>query len=668
MDYSQTSFAYKGITLDDRLTTEIKPHQSESIEWMAWRERNPYFGMSGGLLMHEPGLGKTIITLYTSLLNGGTTLVVCPAMLVLTWQDEIHKHTTVSNNDIYLHHGPDRHKKWIERPTKLREKILVTFLHCTKDLLTNKRMPERLLQAVLGETEMSVHDQPLPKFVITSFTTMQYELETVESQVTHASTQHFKSRSIFRRTFHRLVFDEAHSIRNHRTMAFCAAQQLSGAIKWFVTGTPVMNNTEEMYPYIRLLGGVNSKQAFTRRYPANIGGTRELQSLLKNIAIRRTKEVLGLPPKIDVDETVHMSQDERDFYQALKTYSSDRARRLLIQYRLLGQQERSERMRIIQSVLLLLLRLRQACCDPILVINAMKRLQPHVQGDGNNLHAATAALRFYTQNRDRSEECGVCMDDTANIISRNCGHKLCKQCWLRVLPTCSCPMCRSPVSSAHLENVSTHTPFQAELDRELEDRFVGLMDDELRTAHRILNHDNWRAQHSSKTNAIISLAEKDMASGHAILIASQWVQYLDILQKAFQERFPDIRFVTLTGRDRPAVRQQYVRQFQTDDSIRVCFASLGSSAEGITLTKASRVIVADLFWNQSKITQLTGRVSRISQVKDVTAYRMIVADSVEKKIQLLVEKKNKICQMITEGIAVQSADRQLFSMAVDLLS
>lgn len=661
MDYSQRSFDYRGLDFDDRFKTEPRAYQAETIEWMIWKERNPYFGMNGGLLLSEVGLGKTLTTLYTALLSGGTTLIICPALLVQTWCDELRKHTTVLDQDIYVHLGSGRQEAWLKRPRFLQDQILTAFMLSVNTYFATA-LPDSLIRAVKAEITMTVKNQTLPKFVLSSYTTMQHEMEVVNNPVTNQDMQIFKGNSIFARRFQRIVFDEAHNIRNHQTQTFCAAQQLCGNVKWFVTGTPIMNNTNEMFPYIKLLGGVASKQAFTRKYPATIGGTRELQSLLKFIAIRRTKEVLNLPPKTEQIVHVQMTDDEREFYLALRLYSSDRAHRLLNQYRALGYQERAERMRIISSVLLLLLRLRQSCCDPVLVINAMRRLRPHVHEGRVDIVAATAALKFYTENRKRTdEECGICMDDTATIISRNCGHKLCKDCWSRVLQARKCPTCRAPVLLEHLEDVKEDISFRDKID-------VLKSQDELQIADRILSGELWRQQSSSKTKAILDLTEQSIAEGHRVLIASQFVQYLHCIQESFRQRFAGRKCVVLTGKDRPAVRQAYVKEFQDDDSIDVCFASLGSSGEGITLTGASRVIIADLFWNGAKTHQLQGRVSRLGQLKEVVVSTMVVENSVELKILELVRKKNKICQMITEGRAVTQDDRHWMHMAVNLLS
>ena len=85
MDYSQTTFAFQGIDLDHRFKTEPREYQAETIEWMIWKERNPYFGMSGGLLLSEVGTGKSLASTYTAMLSGGgATLIVCPALLMQT--------------------------------------------------------------------------------------------------------------------------------------------------------------------------------------------------------------------------------------------------------------------------------------------------------------------------------------------------------------------------------------------------------------------------------------------------------------------------------------------------------------------------------------------------------------------------------------------------------
>ena len=85
---------------------------------------------------------------------------------------------------------------------------------------------------------------------------------------------------------------------------------------------------------------------------------------------------------------------------------------------------------------------------------------------------------------------------------------------------------------------------------------------------------------------------------------SQWTTYLDLLISQFKCENRDVKFVKLDGRTIPVKRQKTVDEFQADDDIKVCFASLGSTAEGITLHSACSMVICDVYWNKAKISQI----------------------------------------------------------------
>jgi len=64
----------------------------------------------------------------------------------------------------------------------------------------------------------------------------------------------------------------------------------------------------------------------------------------------------------------------------------------------------------------------------------------------------------------------------------------------------------------------------------------------------------------------------------------------------------------------------------------VLMLSTGAGGVGLTLNRASRVIVYDPAWNPSKDTQATDRAYRIGQTREVMVYRLLLAGSIEEKV------------------------------------
>jgi SNF2 family DNA or RNA helicase len=194
----------------------------------------------------------------------------------------------------------------------------------------------------------------------------------------------------------------------------------------------------------------------------------QLQVLLKAVLLRRTKTskidgkpILQLPPR--VTEQVHavFSEDEQQFYDALENKTQLQFNRYL-QAGTVG--------RNYSNILVLLLRLRQACCHPHLISDFAV-----------DVSTATAETDLVTNAKAFSEEvilrlkenepleCPVCIDAVENpIIFFPCGHSTCAECFSRISdPTLAiqqghdgtvevkCPNCRAKVDPKKVtDNVS----------------------------------------------------------------------------------------------------------------------------------------------------------------------------------------------------------------------
>jgi len=140
---------------------------------------------------------------------------------------------------------------------------------------------------------------------------------------------------------------------------------------------------------------------------------------------------------------------------------------------------------------------------------------------------------------------------------------------------------------------------------------------------------------SGKTETLFELLDPLIAEGHKVLLFSQFVQMLKILEIECQKR--EIPTFMLTGETKD--RMQMVNNFQSATEPCVFLLSLRAAGTGLNLTNASYVVLYDPWWNPAVESQAIDRSHRIGQTKTVNAYRLISPGTVEEKIWELQQKK-----------------------------
>ncbi len=142
---------------------------------------------------------------------------------------------------------------------------------------------------------------------------------------------------------------------------------------------------------------------------------------------------------------------------------------------------------------------------------------------------------------------------------------------------------------------------------------------------------------SGKTETLFELLDTLVADGQKVLVFSQFVQMLQILERDCHAR--NIRTHTLTGQTKD--RQGVVSEFQKETGACVFLLSLRAAGTGLNLTNASYVVLYDPWWNPAVEAQAIDRSHRIGQTHTVNAYRLIAPGTVEEKIWELQQTKAK---------------------------
>jgi len=273
---------------------ESKQYQYDGIKWCIRNELDNIHNIRGGLIADEMGLGKTIQIIALMYINFlPRTLIILPPILVQQWYDEIYKCTGHKSTVYY-----GRKKHLISTNTLQTSPIIITTYNT---ILPNKN-----------------RISPLTKY-----------------------------------KWNRVIFDEAHHLRNHKSKSFIMAQQLKSSIKWFVTGTPIQNKRNDLYNLLSLIG-LQSKfyKDTNNNYIIN-----------KHFILRRTKASVGIliPPIQKIDhivqwENIHEQRLSEEIHSLVSTsYVSENRGRLLSQ--VISK----------QGHLLSLLRARQTCILPLLI-------------------------------------------------------------------------------------------------------------------------------------------------------------------------------------------------------------------------------------------------------------------------------------------------------------
>ncbi|CAH0404772.1 unnamed protein product [Chilo suppressalis] len=138
-------------------------------------------------------------------------------------------------------------------------------------------------------------------------------------------------------------------------------------------------------------------------------------------------------------------------------------------------------------------------------------------------------------------------------------------------------------------------------------------------------------QSSGKMVLVDKLLPKLKAGGHRVLIFSQMVRCLDILEDYLL--FRKYPFERIDGRIRGNLRQEAIDRFSKPDSDRFVFLLCTKAGGlGINLTAADTVIIYDSDWNPQNDLQAQARCHRIGQQKMVKIYRLICRNTYEREM------------------------------------
>jgi len=171
------------------------------------------------------------------------------------------------------------------------------------------------------------------------------------------------------------------------------------------------------------------------------------------------------------------------------------------------------------------------------------------------------------------------------------------------------------------------------------------------------------SQHSTKIRLIIDELNnvRKKNDREKTLIFSQWTSMLDIIEFHVQVNGHEV--CRLDGSMTLSARQLQIEEFKESKFKNVFLISLHAGGTGLNLTAASRVILADVWWNPAVEEQAIDRVHRIGQTFDVHVSRFKMTGTVEERIYKICERKRQLVDGALGTTGAQSLGRQKLSMA-----
>lgn len=256
----------KSVKVPKKLNATLRDYQKEGLNWLNFLDE---FGF-GGCLADDMGLGKTIqiIAYFLSQHEKGNTrtnLVIVPTSLLFNWQREI-----------------------------------------------DKFAPHLRYTALYG-INRETHTIDFNQFdiVLTTYGTLLSDVEQLKQY-----------------TFNCIVLDESQAIKNPESKRYKAVRLLQARQRLVVTGTPVENNTFDLFSQLSfaLPGLLGSAKRFATDYSTPIdkfqdtARAKELQKKVHPFILRRTKKQVAkeLPEKTEMVVYCEMDTEQQRVYDTYK--------------------------------------------------------------------------------------------------------------------------------------------------------------------------------------------------------------------------------------------------------------------------------------------------------------------------------------------------------------
>ncbi|VVT49553.1 uncharacterized protein SAPINGB_P002326 [Magnusiomyces paraingens] len=509
--------------------------------------------------------------------------------------------------------------------------------------------------------------------------------------------------------FYRVVLDEGHVIKNRTTKTAKACYDIRSQRRWVLTGTPIVNRLEDLFSLIKFLGAEPwNNFSFWKTFITVPFMNKDLeraltvvQSVMEPILLRRTKLMKGsdgkplveLPSKEVHIVTVKLTHEERSIYDLIFASAKSAFDKNV---------NNGTVMKSYTTILAQILRLRQACCHPSMVTEALLAQQKFPENimSINKIEELVADFNKTKQTNDQGAissseteekfeyevlsalqqgdpiECPICL--TENILQDDmavteCFHISCMDCLLKHIELSKklhgnpqCPICCAPISEENLFTVQREIPITSGLSKNtvVEDGIkpkirlqpynphgqsakIQFLLSKLRETRR--QNQNEICEHGIISSAKSGKKSSKNANIIKTVIFSQFTEYLDIIERALAaEGFVSLRFDgSLSQAERARVLSRFKGESNdTNVQYDILLISLKAGGVGLNLVCAQQVFLMDPWWSYAVEAQAIDRIHRMGQEHTVNVYRVIAENSVEEKILRIQQRKIALASSI----------------------
>lgn len=159
-----------------------------------------------------------------------------------------------------------------------------------------------------------------------------------------------------------------------------------------------------------------------------------------------------------------------------------------------------------------------------------------------------------------------------------------------------------------------------------------------------LGQSTFKSEESGKFLLLGEIAETLHQNREKVLVFTQFKSIIPAL-KSYLESIFGVPGASIDGSTPKEKRTELVDAFQRGE-YPFMVLSLKAGGVGLTLTEATNVIHFDRWWNPAVENQATDRAYRIGQKKKVTVYKFLALETIEEKINEILESKSKLSSSI----------------------
>jgi non-specific serine/threonine protein kinase len=151
----------------------------------------------------------------------------------------------------------------------------------------------------------------------------------------------------------------------------------------------------------------------------------------------------------------------------------------------------------------------------------------------------------------------------------------------------------------------------------------------------------YKSEQSGKFEQLQNICENIYQKRERVLVFTQFKEMTDVISD-FLEKIFNRKGLILHGGTSVKKRGDMVEQFNGEEYVPYMVLSLKAGGVGLNLTAANHVIHFDRWWNPAVENQATDRAFRIGQTKNVMVHKFVTEGTIEEKIDLMIEEKQKL--------------------------